>query len=121
MKYAGSGVVNTAVGVATIAMFSAVGVPPGWANAAGFAVGLVCSFVINGRFTFGQQKLEAQHAVRFIVAFVASYAANLMVLLLLLHRWQAGVVFAQLAAIAVYSVSMFLLMNHFVFRDRARA
>jgi putative flippase GtrA len=72
------GFANTAIAVAII--FTAkllLGVGDVTANAAGYAVGLVASFVLNKRWTFGFQGDRLASMLRFLMVFAIAYAANL--------------------------------------------
>jgi putative flippase GtrA len=117
LKFAATGMANTLVGVATLLVARDVlGMSDYVANAIGYAVGLVVSFLLNRSFTFADRNSMAVTAPRFLLAFAASYAMNLLVLAAGLDLLGLHPNLAQAAAIVTYSVTFFLLCRSFVFR-----
>lgn len=114
-RYLSGGVFNTAVGLATIVLLMAAGVPPLLANAGGYAAGLGCSFVINRRYVFQSDGFAALALLRYVGAFVVSFLGNLLVLAgtlaLGLHA-----LLGQCIAAVFYTVSMYVLCRFHVFR-----
>jgi putative flippase GtrA len=117
-RYSLSGALNTVAGFSTIFGLTALGFQPYAANAAGYLVGLVLGFFVSRRFVFRHEgKMSAQGA-RYLMAFGACFAINLLVLRFAL---QAGIheMWAQAGSTAVYIVAMFLALRLFVFHHRA--
>lgn len=111
------GLANTGIGVAVILSLQAL-TPAGpyLANAGGYAVGLVVSFLGNRSWTFraGDGAVTPQ-ALRFLGSFALAYGFNIAVLA---GGLAAGLppLLAQLPAIAAYSAAFFLLGRYWVFR-----
>jgi putative flippase GtrA len=120
LKFALTGVGNTIVGVGTLLFARDVlGMSDYVANAIGYVVGLIFSFVVNRSFTFADRSSMAITAPRFLLAFAISYSANLVVLAVGLDVLGLHPNLAQAFAIVTYSVTFFLLCRLFVFRSRA--
>jgi putative flippase GtrA len=115
------GVVNTLVGFAAILALLAAGVGPFPANAGGFAAGLVVSFTLNKRFTFGLAQGGTGAAHRFLVAFAIAYGLNLGMLFAGERLLALGRVPSQALGVAAYTCAFFLLCRQFVFRASASA
>jgi putative flippase GtrA len=116
-RYLGSGMLNTVAGFAVIFALMAVGVSPLWANAAGYAVGLVLGFVVTKKLVFRSNGHFVSESVRYLAAFAVCFGLNVWALQALLG--QVSAVMAQLGAAAVYTGSMYVLTRFFVFQDRA--
>jgi len=112
-----TGLANSVVGWAVIFAGLWAGLGDFAANAAGFGVGLVLSFTLNRRFTFGVTgAVGAREVARFLAAFAAAYGANLAVLHAARGVLGAGNALAQIPAIGAYVVIFFVLSHLFVFR-----
>lgn len=115
------GLVNTAVGLACIALLMFLGARELAANAFGFVVGLAISYVLNGKWTFRVGRLEAGSLMRFWWVVSVAYLANAAVLLAMLDVVGAGPHLSQLAGVSVYSVLSFAGLKFFAFgADRAK-
>ena len=109
------GLGNTAIGLSVIlGLMWIFGLHPVLANVAGYAAGLCFSFFANGRWTFGQRATGAR-AVRFMLAFAASYLVNLGMLMGLIEGTGLPPALAQICAMASYTGVFFLLSRSYVF------
>jgi len=121
-RYSLVGVINTLVGCAVIfgcllADFSGV-----MANIIGYAIGLVCSFVLNRFFVFGARgAVSGGEIVKFLIAFGAAYGTNLTVLMAAQSVLGDGHPVAQIPAILSYSLVFFIISHTFVFKREGRA
>ena len=76
------GFANTALTLIVIFAFQTLTpVGPYWANVIGYGVGLLSSFLLNSRWTFGVARWELNRAAKFLVAFAIAYGANLLVII----------------------------------------
>lgn len=108
------GAANTVAGLAVIfGCLHFLDLPPLAANAAGYAVGLATSFLLNGRFTFHGATLSTATFARFLLVIGIAYVANAVAVLLLSP---ANRYLAQVAGMAIYTVLSFLGCRVFVFR-----
>lgn len=118
-KFVVVGALNTAVGLAFIFAAKAL---LGWgdlaANAFGYAVGLITSFLLNRTWTFRDRGRIRPTLLRFLGAFALAYLANLASVFAL--RDLAGVdsYVAQAAGVIPYTVLFFVASRLFVFLDR---
>ena len=123
-RFGVAGVVNTVVGLAVILLLDVgFGVDPNAANAAGYAVGICCSFALNRSFVFRHDGAVGNSATRYAVVVAFAFMLNQGVLVLaglVLDEGSRGRVLAQLAAIVSYTATVFLLSRSWVFKD-ARA
>ncbi len=114
-RYAGSGVLNTVAGFATIFLLMAFGASPFLANVAGYLVGLVLGFTVSRKFVFVSQGHVTSEALRYLAAFLFCFTLNLLTLGFALKSLQWHAVAAQLLAAGVYTFSMYLLSRYLVF------
>lgn len=113
------GVLNTLVGVGTI--WALIGLA-GWrdipANFAGYVVGLICSFILNRRWTFRHRGPWLASAVRFFLVFATAYGANLFAMLLLRDYLAIDRYLAHALATIPYTMIFFVGSRVFAFRSR---
>ncbi len=116
------GVFNTALGLAVIFAAKAL---LDWgdlsANATGYAVGLLASFVLNRHWTFRDRGDAGVALLRFVVAFAVAYSANLATVFGLRDLVGVNAYLAQAAGIVPYTALFFLASRRFVFREQRRA
>jgi putative flippase GtrA len=123
-RFGVAGVVNTMVGLAVILLLDVgFGLDPNAANAAGYAVGICCSFALNRSFVFRHGGSIEVSAIRYAVVVAFAFVLNQGVLVLtglVLDDGSRGRVLAQLAAMVSYTATVFLLSRSWAFKD-ARA
>jgi putative flippase GtrA len=116
------GVANTAVGLGSI--WALIGLA-GWAdlpaNAGGYALGLVCSFVLNRRWTFAHSGAWWPALWRFSVVFAIAYAANLATLFALRDGLNVDRYLAHALATVPYTLLFFIGSRLFAFRTTTPA
>jgi putative flippase GtrA len=118
-RFVAVGALNTLLGYAVIfACMYLVRLSPEVSNVAGYAVGLAASYALNRSFTFGSDHPVSHEAPKFLVAFLAAYTLNFIVLLILVRAagLHAGV--SQVLAGVVYVGAFYLLSKRFVFATR---
>ncbi len=116
------GALNTALGLAVIFAAKAL---LGWgdlaANAFGYAIGLLASFVLNRAWTFRDRGDIGPALFRFLAAFALAYTANLAVVFGLRDLAAVDAYVAQAAGVVPYTALFFLASRAFVFLDRRPA
>lgn len=115
-RYIGSGTVNTLIGFAVIFAAMAIGFSPISANIAGYTVGFILGFVVSKKIVFRSGGNFISESVRYLIAFFVAFAVNLFTLKVALEWVHLRPVLAQVGAAATYTVTMYLLARHFVFR-----
>jgi putative flippase GtrA len=116
-KYSLAGVVNSLVGYAVIFGCMLAGVDATTSNVAGYAVGLVTSYLQSRFWVFRSGNAVFGETLRFLLGFLVAFLANFAVLKsLLAHGTNAYL--AQAVACIVYIVIGFLLASAFVFSKR---
>lgn len=111
------GVVNTMAGYSVIMFLQyGVGLTPLMANAGGYLVGWVVSYVLSRRFVFQSQRSHKASMPSFVVAALCCYGVNAAVLHYSLSWLGLAGPFAQAVAMASYTVSFYLVNRHVVFR-----
>ena len=116
------GLANTAT--SAIVIFAAIHLGAGdyLANAAGYAVGLCLSFVLNRGWTFGVTgRVRLSELMRFGAVVGLSYLVNVTVLSIMRDNGFRESVIGQGAAMVAYSVCFYLLSRRYVFHGRAGA
>ncbi|MBM3490482.1 MAG: GtrA family protein [Alphaproteobacteria bacterium] len=108
VRYLAVGLGNTALGLAVIYGCKwALGWPDIAANLAGYAVGLVVSYVLNARWTFRYAGSWWRGFTRFLAVVALAYVANLVTVLALIgFGWNSYL--AQAAGILPYTAVGFL-------------
>jgi putative flippase GtrA len=112
------GIVNTLITAVTILGLTWLGVEPILANVAGFALGLLNSFILNKRLTF--KGAQNNSALPFLVSFGIAYSLNLAALIVSAPLTTVHVLLPQVAAMFTYNVVFFLLMKLWVFHGGAK-
>jgi putative flippase GtrA len=109
------GVFNTFVGLGVIyacKWFFHLG--DALANAVGYAVGVLVSFTLNSKWTFGFSGDRLPALLRFIAVALIAYAMNLLTVMLLIHLGVNSYV-AQALGIPPYTLTSYFLSKYFVF------
>jgi len=114
-RYMGSGVINTIVGFVVILSAMAVGFSPMISNVLGYAVGFTLGFILSKKFVFRSDGHFVAESIRYLIAFIAAFLFNLLVLHLSLDYLRFNAVIAQVVAAASYTLLMYLLTRLFVF------
>ena len=114
-----AGLVNTGVGLAVIlALDLGLGVNPQAANAAGFAVGIATSFALSRGFVFRHRGAIGEAGARYVAATAAAFTLNQAVLAIAGWALDDGALArtaSQLAAMASYTLTLFVLCRRWVF------
>lgn len=114
-RYILVGLVNTAIGFGAISACMALGMGDVSANVIGYALGLISSFFLNGKWTFSQAKLTSKEAFRFACIFAVSYLCNLAVVLILVEKILCERHLAQFLGMCTYTGLSYLGMKFLVF------
>ena len=86
------------------------------ANALGYGVGLIVSFVLNALWTFRYAGAWQPAAIKFLAAFGVSYACNLLSVLFMIDALKMDGYVAQAIGVGPYTVCFYLLSKLVVFR-----
>jgi putative flippase GtrA len=114
------GLVNTGIGLALIyAAMYFFKAGPALANAIGYGIGLAVSFTLNRFWTFGDDRHASKVLPSYVLAAALAYLCNLGTVLLGTRAFHANPYLMQLAGVAVYTGSMFVLCRWFVFAPTA--
>ena len=114
------GVVNTLAGLSAI--FGAkilAGFDDSTANATGYAVGLMVSFILNKRWTFSFHAWGLAPLLRFIAVFVVAYAANLVLVLWLIDAVGLNPFWSQTIGVIPYSTLFYVGCRWYAFPEGA--
>jgi putative flippase GtrA len=118
-KFLSVGVANTVVGLLVIyaaKWFLHCGDVA--ANVLGYSIGLMLSFALNSRWTFGYNGPRLPALVKFIFVTLAAYGMNLATVLGAIHWFELNGYAAQALGIVPYTATSFLASKYFVFRNR---
>jgi putative flippase GtrA len=125
LRYGVAGVANTLVGFGVIiALELGLGVGAHLANAIGYAVGVLISFLSSRFFVFRDRKAKARTPIRYGIAVAVAFAINQGVLALARLLLPPGAIFdvaAQGAAAVSYTATLFALSHFWVFAHHADA
>ncbi len=124
VKFIGGGAFNTLLGGGFILVLqSMAGWSPSLANAGGYALGIPSGYLLNRFFVFNENRGRQKRAPAYVAAVAAAFLAN-QAILALLSTFSTGPVWAaasQLAALATYTLTLFLLCRFWVFAPPARS
>jgi len=115
IRYGVGGLLNTAVGLGAIGIFTLIGFNPLGANFAGYALGLTVAFLISRRYVFRSNGSVKHESIRYVVAFCLCYLINILVLQMCISMFGLDVLIAQGFSVAAYVVSMYLATRFCVF------
>jgi len=116
-RYAVAGLLNAAVGFFAIYVGLLLGLSPWVANASGYLVGLLFSFLTSKAFVFKSRGRTGPELWRFVAAFLVSFGANLAVLEVLTRRDVLPPILTQATAVFTYVLVMYPLSRWVVFRQ----
>lgn len=120
LRFVSIGVLNTGAGLLCIwACLYFGGFGTAGANAMGYALGLLLSFALNLRWTFGDRSSETA-LPRWIALAAVAYAVNLVIVLALVRGGLADSYAAQPFGVFAYTLLMFFGARTFVFREAPR-
>ncbi len=120
-RFLAVGLANTLVGLSIIYTSMYVfGVGDAWANASGYIVGIMLSFVLNKRWTFRHTGSIMPALVKFLSVTGIAYMANLSTVLLLTHGFGLNRYLAQAAGIPPYTIVGYLGARMFAFAGEDR-
>lgn len=118
-RFLAVGVLNTAVGYGAIFAALALGVSYAGATLLGTTLGLICSFAMNGRYTFRYAGSYARAAFKFAAVSYGCYLAAFPFAKAALAGWAAPMLSAdQTAAIggsAIYTILHYFALRRLVF------
>lgn len=122
VKFLAVGLLNTVLGLIIIYVakwfFRAGDIT---ANVWGYALGILVSFVLNSQWTFAYSGPKQSAFLKFLLVALMAYGANLLVVMLLIHRGGLNSYIAQAFGIPAYTLVSYLASKYFVFRSRASA
>lgn len=110
---------NAAVGFSAIYAGLLLGLTSWVANASGYLVGLLFSFLTSKAFVFRSRERTGPELWRFVAAFLVSFGANLAVLGVLTRGDILPPILAQAAAVFTYVLVMYPLSRWVVFKQAA--
>ena len=116
IRFSTTGAMNTLIGLLAIYGLMYLNMGDIAANLGGYSIGLLFSFVVNGRWTF-RQSLDGGMAARFIGVTCIAYAANLVMMLVARDALGIGSEFAQLVGVAIYSSISFVGYRNYAFKN----
>jgi putative flippase GtrA len=112
------GLFNTLLGYSVIfACMYLARIVPEISNVAGYAVGLIASYVLNKNYTFNSKTNNPQEMIRFLAVFGIAYVANLAMLSFLIHKIGVSNGLSQIYAGTAYVFVFFAMNKYYVFTN----
>lgn len=119
-RFGGAGVLNTALGLSVIlALDLGLGLDRRLANALGYLTGAALGLVLQKHFVFRQPSHARGANLRYVLAMLLAFGLNQLALTvagIALPDDRLGRAAAQLAGMATYTATQFLLFRIWVFR-----
>ena len=112
------GLANGVVGIGGIVIANLAGARPIIANMLGYTAGLLVSFTLNSRVTFHSRAVDRYTVLRFLCAFAASFACNLLLVGIAQRLLDRHNLLASLAGTPLYIAMFYLLCEYWVFRPQ---
>lgn len=113
-----AGIVNTLGSLAIIYLAKVVGISDMAANAMGYGVGIILSFVLNKKWTFQHEGPVLSTFVRFIIVIGLAYLANLAVVLGTIYIFNINSYIAQALGIPLYTAVAYIGSRWYVYSAR---
>jgi putative flippase GtrA len=116
IRYNLVGIINTIAGFSIIYILMFFGVSATISNAIGYGIGSIISFYLNRKYTFKSSLRDKIVIFKFFAVLAISYGLNFLML-----RWllvSINPYLAQIGSAVVYTISSFLLIKFFVFKDK---
>lgn len=116
MKFLTVGVINTLLSLLVIfglKYFYSIG--DFNANFIGYIVGLVCSFILNRKWTFNHTGNLLNAILKFLLVFIVAYSANIIFVLVLI-KLNVNSYFSHILGIPVYTIIFYLGSKFIVFK-----
>lgn len=85
------------------------------ANLIGYIAGLICSFILNKKWTFNHAGKLPLTIFKFLLVFIVAYAVNIMCVLLLI-KLGVNAYFSHLLAMPIYTIIFYLGSKFLVFK-----
>jgi putative flippase GtrA len=119
-RFASVGLLANLVLYGAYLIVTALGVAPKMAMSVLYITGVLSTFVLNGRWTFGLRRLEASALSRYFVAHGLGFGLNLLLLLVMVDLWLWPHQFVQAIAIVAVACLLFALNRYWVFATPVR-
>lgn len=113
-----AGIVNTLGSLAIIYLAKVIGIGDMAANAMGYGVGIILSFVLNKKWTFQHDGPVLSTFVRFIIVIGLAYLANLAVVLGTIYIFNINSYIAQALGIPLYTAVAYIGSRWYVYSAR---
>ena len=117
------GVANTLTGLLVIyAAKWFIGANDVLANAIGYGIGLIQSFILNASWTFKYRGRMAPAITKFLLTFLCAYALNLATVMTAINLFSVNSYVAQAMGVPPYTLFFYLVSRYVVFvpeRDAA--
>jgi putative flippase GtrA len=111
------GTINTLVGYGTIfACMYLAKMSPEVSNIAGYLVGLIVSYSLHKNYTYESKGRCHSEKLRFLAAVAVAYAANFIVLVILIHQIEMHAGMSQILAGIMYVTVSFIMNKYYVFK-----
>ena len=120
VRYGLIGVLNTLLTLAII--FAAIywlDAPALLANAIGYVVGFICSYLLNRLWTFRSQAPMGRSIGRYVLAALLAYAMNALVIFIGIAWYGASEYLIQPLGAAAYTLTLFVLSKAWVFKNKS--
>ncbi len=112
------GFANTLLGYGVIFSCMYLGrLTPEISNVIGYLFGLVVSYFMHRHITFRSVRRRTSEFVRFVIVFLVAYAANFVVLVVLVRGLGGHAALSQIVSGAVYVGTAYLLNKRCVFHS----
>jgi len=112
------GVFNTILGYVVIfSCLYLIRLSPETSNVIGYSVGLISSYALNKKYTFGSVQSERFEKLRFLLVFAFAYSLNFIALVILIHKINIDECVSQILAGIVYSLISYNMNKYYVFKD----
>jgi putative flippase GtrA len=118
LRFITSGLANSLLGLVIIYLAKFAGGGDIVANATGYAVGFLLSFVVNKKWTFKSDSSTMIALIRFAIVMAAAYLANLCTVITLIEVLKIDGFIAQACGIPVYAIIGFLGCRFFAFSHK---
>ena len=118
VKYAGNGVLNTALGLIIIFAAMEFGYSPIISNSIGYLVGLIVGFLTSKKVIFKSDGYILVEGLMYFFCFILAFLFNFVALYLMLNFTNWHALPSQILSGGIFSMIMYLLSRYLIFSSK---
>ena len=119
-RYSLVGIASNVIGYLMYIGLTKIGVGPKLAMSLLYGVGILQTFLLNKRWTFGHKSAHRSAFARYCIAYGLGYAVNMLALISLVDHMGLQHQWVQAVMILVVAIMLFAAQRYWVFAEESR-